>query len=198
MLLTEPRLDLVQTRVLRTSDTEAGELDALFSDLEHEAAARFSDEGATAAELRHVRSVDMRYAGQEHAVRVPVAQGPADLAAIEAAFHAEHRRKYAFSLADTPIELVTFHLATHRLATQPELAPWRGGTPSPEPKGRRRVDFDVDGVHDTPVFEREHLAAGFAAEGPLVVEEETTTGLVHPGQIVEVDAYGNLVIGVRR
>ena len=136
----------------------------------------------------------MRYAGQEHAVRVPVAAGATELAAVETAFHAEHRRKYTFSLADTPIELVTFHLATHRRATKPELAPWQGGVASPEPKGRRLVDFDVDGIHDTPVLERDDLPSGFAAEGPLVIEEETTTGLVHPGQAVEIDGYGNLII----
>ena len=198
MLLTEPRLDLVQTRVLRTSQTDGAELDALFAELELEAEARFAEEGTAPGGLDHARSVDMRYAGQEHAVRVPVAAGPADLAAIELAFHAEHRRKYTFSLEDTPIELVTFHLATHRRTPKPALAPWQGGVASPEPKGRRLVDFDVDGVHETAVLQREDLPAGFAAEGPLVIEEETTTALVHPGQEVGVDAYGNLVIGVDR
>ena len=51
------------------------ELDALFAELEDEAAARFAEEGAQPSELHHVRSVDMRYAGQEHAVRVPVRRG---------------------------------------------------------------------------------------------------------------------------
>jgi N-methylhydantoinase A len=196
MLLTEPRLDLVQTRVLRAAETSGTELDAVFAGLETEAEARFAEEGSGPEELHHVRSVDMRYAGQEHAVRVPVAAGPTGLAAIEAAFHAEHRRKYAFSLADTPIELVTFHLAAHVRSPKPALAEWTGGVPRPEPKARRLVDFDVDGVHETAVFERDELPSGFTAEGPLVIEEETTTGLVHPGQRVEVDAYGNLVIGL--
>jgi len=194
MLLTEPRLDLVQTRVLRTSQTSGAELDAIFAALEAEAAAHFADEGAEPAELAHVRSLDMRYAGQEHAVRVPVAPGPADLEAIETAFHAEHRRAYTFSLEGTPIELVTFHLATHRRTAKPELAPWRGGVASPRPKGRRLVDFDADGLHETAVFERRDLPSGFVAEGPLVIEEETTTALVHPGQTVEVDRYGNLLL----
>ena len=196
MLLTEPRLDLVRTRVLRTSETSAAELDTLFAELEDEATARLAEEGAEPGDLHHARSVDMRYAGQEHAVRVPVAAGTVDLAAVETAFHAEHRRKYTFSLADTPIELVTFHLATHRRSPKPELAPWQGGVASPEPKGRRLVDFDVDGIHETPVLERDDLPSGFTAEGPLVIEEETTTGLVHPGQTVEIDRHGNLVIEV--
>jgi N-methylhydantoinase A len=196
MLLTEPRLDLVQTRILRTSETDGAEVGALFEDLEQEAADRLAADNLAPDRLYHARSVDMRYAGQEHAVSVPVAAGPPDLAAIESDFHAEHERRYTFSLADTPIELVTFHLATHWRTPKPVLAPWTGGVARPAPKGRRPVDFDVDGTHDTLIYERDELAAGFAADGPLVVEEETTTTLVHPGQTVEVDPYGNLLLGV--
>jgi N-methylhydantoinase A len=62
------------------------------------------------------------------------------------------------------------------------------------PKGRRRVDFDADGLHDAPVFERGALPAGFERAGPLVVEDETTTALVHPGQTLTVDEAQNLVV----
>jgi N-methylhydantoinase A len=196
MLLTEPRLDLVQTRVTRASETSGDEIDALFAQLQDEAAARFAEDRISPAALYHARSVDMRYAGQEHSVRVPVPSGPADLPEIEAAFHAEHRRKYTFSLPDTPIELVTFHLATHRRASKPELAAWTGGAASVEPKGRRLVDFDVDGVHETVILERDDLPTGYAAEGPLVIEESTTTSLIHPGQTIEIDRYGNLLVDV--
>jgi N-methylhydantoinase A len=119
-----------------------------------------------------------------------------DLVTIEAAFEAEHRRAYTFALSDTPIELVTFHVATQWRTQKPELALWEGGKLSPEPKGHRLVDFDVDGVHETAVLERDDLPRGYAIDGPVVIEEQTTTGLVHPGHAVEVDAYGNLLIDV--
>jgi N-methylhydantoinase A len=56
------------------------------------------------------------------------------------------------------------------------------------------VDFDVDGIHETAIYEREQLPAGFSATGPLIVEEPAATTLVHPGQRLEVDEVGNLVI----
>jgi N-methylhydantoinase A len=196
MLLTDPRLDLVQTRVLRTGATDGATVDELFRDLEREAARRFADDGLHPDRITYARSVDMRYTGQEHTVRVPLAHGPADPEAIETAFHAAHRRKYTFALPDTPSELVTFHLAATWRAEKPEIAPWRGGLAAPEQKGRRLVDFDVDGVHETSVWERAHLPAGWAAQGPLVIEEETTTTLVHPRQVVSVDGYGNLLVVV--
>ena len=39
------------------------------------------------------------------------------------------------------------------------------------------------------------LPAGFAAEGPLVVEEPSSTMIVHPGQRLWVDELGFLHIG---
>ena len=111
-------------------------------------------------------------------------------------FHAEHRRAYTFDLPDTAVELVTFHLAALGLRgrAEPSPAPLPPSGSKPSRKGRRAVDFDVDGVHDTAVYERDELPAGFSAEGPLVVEEPTTTTLVHPGQTLIVDEVGNLVI----
>jgi N-methylhydantoinase A len=137
----------------------------------------------------------MRYRGQEHAVRVPVPAG-AGVDAIEALFHAEHERAYTFRLADAPCEIVTFHLASHFRLPRPFFAD-AGAAGRARPKGKRVVDFDVDGSHEASVFERSELPAGFAVEGPLIVEEPSSTTLVHPGQALEVDGQGNLVIHIR-
>ncbi len=44
------------------------------------------------------------------------------------------------------------------------------------------------------MYDRAELPAGFSAPGPLVVEDETTTALVHPGQTLEVDEFANLSV----
>ena len=147
-----------------------------------------------------VRSVDARYRGQEHTVRVPVAGGPISAAALEAEFHELHRRTYTFDLeGDAAVELVTFHVSAHgrapREAALPRPSAAAGSTPAP--KRPRVVDFDLDGTHETAVYERDDLPIGFSAPGPLVIEEPTTTTLVHPGQTLEVDDFGNLVIWLR-
>jgi N-methylhydantoinase A len=51
-------------------------------------------------------------------------------------------------------------------------------------------------VHETVILERDDLPTGYAAEGPLVIEESTTTSLIHPGQMIEIDRYGNLLVHV--
>ncbi len=201
MLVTDPRVDMIRTNIVRTSVTNGGEVAGIFADLEREASARLLAEGIDASLVEHVRGVDMRYVGQEHTVRVAVgALEELSMESLEQAFHDQHLQKYTFNLLDMESELVTFHVAAHGRSRTPvplggPVRPATGGRPSP--KSRRRVDFDVDGVHETQVYERDELPAGFAASGPLLVEEMSSTTLVHPGQRLEVDSFGNLVVHLR-
>jgi N-methylhydantoinase A len=194
MALAEARVDAAQTRPLALAATAAEELGAVFEELEDQAARALVAQGIEPASIRSERTADMRYRGQEHTVRVPVPARAASAASIADAFHALHRQKYTFDLEGDPVEVVTCHVASSaaRNPLPPRPAPGDGSTPSP--KGRRRVDFDADGVHEAPVYDRATLPAGFDHPGPLVVEDDTTTALVHPRQTLEVDETGNLVI----
>jgi N-methylhydantoinase A len=199
MGLTEARADAARTQILAVSERDAEMLVAVFGSLEREVVGTLITEGAEPASIRCARTADMRYRGQEHAVRVPVPSGEISAAALKADFHALHRQKYTFDLEGDPVEIVTCHVAA--LGGRPPLTlrgPDGGAPgPSPRPKGVRQVDFDSDGVHESAVYDRAALPAGFEAPGPLVVEDETTTALVHPRQTLEVDDAANLVISFR-
>ncbi|SRR6266545_3918360 len=196
MGLSEARADAAQTRVFALSAESGEELGAVLDALESEVVAALAAEGASRESIRCERSADLRYRGQEHAVRVPIHPCAPSAHAIEADFHALHRRQYTFDLEGDPVEIVTCHVAGFggRPAPPQPAPPATGRRRSLSPKGRRRVDFDADDVHEAPVYDRSVLPAGWAASGPLLVEDETTTALIHPGQRLEVDAAGNLVI----
>jgi N-methylhydantoinase A len=49
---------------------------------------------------------------------------------------------------------------------------------------------------ETPTFARPELLAGNRIEGPALIEEHASTTVALPGDSVEVDAIGNLVIGI--
>ena len=163
MCMTAPRVDVVRTRIVSTADSSDAEIAGLFAELERAAVATLEREGTgRSGDAVCVRSVDARYRGQEHTVRVPVPPGPVLTAALELDFHELHRRRYTFDLqGEAAVELVTFHVSAHG------RAPREAAVPKP------------------------------SARGPLVVDEPTTTTLVHPGQTLEVDDYGNLVIWLR-
>jgi N-methylhydantoinase A len=69
------------------------------------------------------------------------------------------------------------------------------GTRAVQPS--RRVFLDpVHGEVDCPIYAREKLGAGDRFCGPAIVEEWDSTTVVLRGQSLEVDRYGNLIIGV--
>ena len=57
---------------------------------------------------------------------------------------------------------------------------------------------EADRFVDCPVFDRGDLGPGVRLAGPAVVEQMDTTTVVHPGQVIVVDGWGNLLIAVGR
>jgi N-methylhydantoinase A len=62
--------------------------------------------------------------------------------------------------------------------------------------GKRPVYFEELGFRTTPTWQRAALTAGNRIRGPALIEEHASTTLVMRGDMVDVDAYGNLVITV--
>ena len=67
-----------------------------------------------------------------------------------------------------------------------------------QPIGSRKVSFAPDAALDTPIYRREHLAAGSVMKGPAVIEQMDTTTLVFPRDVVRVDDHLNLLIDFGR
>jgi N-methylhydantoinase A len=197
MLATEPRRDFVRTRLTLAGATTIEDVAALFGTLAEEAAGYFQrDAGASGEDVTSTFSCDLRYLGQEHAVTVPVDLAQASIDSILADFHAAHEKTYTFRLDDTPVEFVTYRLKARAKAPRPEIRPLDNAGRSAEAalKGHRMVDFGEEGKHLAAIYERDLMPAGFAAVGPMIVEEATSTTMVLPGQHLRVDDLGFLRI----
>ena len=170
---------------------------ALFDRLKQEAEDYFrSDSHMANAEITYEGRIDLRYLGQEHSVTVPVEIAAATIESILADFHDAHEKTYTFRLDDTPVEFVTYRLAASAKVPRPELKKFgpEGRSLAAALKNPRTVDFSEDGQHEAAVYERDTLPAGSMLEGPLIVEEATSTTLVHPSQHLRVDEFGFLHI----
>jgi N-methylhydantoinase A len=200
MLMSDLRRDYFVTRLTTLSAENAPRLDALLGEMTQTALDQFAREGIGADRVRFVRFGNLRYENQEHSVEVPLPDGAIDQAAIDAiadTFHGSYEREYTYRL-DAPVEFVGAHVVA--IAEVGKLAP----TPLPVTarsladalKGRRPVDYATEGVHAADIYAGELLEPGMSFEGPAIVETSGSTVVVHPGNEVAVDDYGNLIIHV--
>jgi N-methylhydantoinase A len=197
MLATEQRRDFVRSRLSLLSNTTMDDVAQIFGDLEKEAVAYFAtDAGVSAERLTLSMSCDLRYLGQEHTVTVPLAANGSDVASILANFHDLHEKTYTFRLPDTAVELVTYRLKAELRIARPEIKPMdaQGRSLERARKPSRVVNFGEAGEHEATIFDRDLLPPGFAGDGPMVIEEPTSTTIVLPGQQVSVDTFGFLRI----
>ena len=163
-----------------------------------EAVETLTRDGIERSRMRLVREADVRYAGQSMEVRVPAPGGAIDarfLAALIDAFNAAHKRTFGYNYAgQQKIEIVNFCVSGFGLIERPELpklAKRDGATPAR--KSVRPVYFD-GAFRDTPVYDRAALLPGFRLDGPAIVEEFGSTTVVFPGQYLEVDPHGVLIV----
>jgi N-methylhydantoinase A len=163
--------------------------------------AAFAELGGTEDMVEIATYAELRYAGQEHTLEVPVPD-PTALDAIRAAFEQRCMESYSFRL-DAPLEVISLRATATRQVTP---ISWSDNTAhGPRPPARARV-VDLDpygGAQELQVLARAELAAHAQQTGlqwiagPCVIEEAAATTLVLPGQAACQDAAGNLIIEER-
>ena len=199
MLMTDLRQDYIRTLIARTDLVAPEAMDAIFGEMEVLAARDLAGQGVAAERMLFQRFADMRYAGQEHTVKVPLPGGAitaAQLPEIDERFHRLHEHTFTFRLA-APIEVVNYHVTALGRVRKPSLKPLAAaaaGSLAQALKGRRRVNFGELGFQEAAVYERSLLPVDLPAMGPLVIEEPASTTVVFPDQQVTRDRYGFLHI----
>lgn len=202
MMMSDLRRDYFVTRLIETDGVESPAVAAALAELIEEVAQRardqFAAETIAAERVKLTPFVKCRYQNQEHSVEVALDYGPIDtkmVADLIDRFHAVYEREYTYRL-DAPVEIVGLHLVASAEVGKLHLAPvpQTGAPLEAARKGRRLVDYALEGAHQADIYNAETLEPGMSFTGPAVVEDPATTVIVHPGQSASVDAYGNIHI----
>src|SRR5688572_17215183 len=168
------------------------ELQAIVDALEAEARTRLSEDGFAPGRIEIRRSASLHYQGQSFELRVPLAAGRLDeaaLAALEEAFGAEHERTYGHRAGtEEPVELVSLEVIGRGIPETPRAASAAAAGLAPDiaiANKRRRAYFGPQGWLDAEIINRSNLATPYA--GPCIVEEYDATCLIPPGWTARLD-----------
>jgi N-methylhydantoinase A len=198
MLMADLKHDYVQTFVRELADTSGVQIADAFAVLEKSATDTLREEGCKPEQMVLRRFLDMRYRGQEYTLPVPLAEdlrALVDFSAIRARFDQLHQDHYGHSAPKEPVMMVNLRLsALGKFDDKLPLATASRAEDRGE-RGRRPVIFDTKPV-DCPIYLRGGFKAGDQLSGPAVIEEMGATILVYPGDTMEVNDFGQLVIEV--
>jgi N-methylhydantoinase A len=198
ILSSDYREDAARTRVRPLRPDTAGaivaDLEALRTQVERE----LETYGFAAEALRTAFTLDLRFDGQEHTIGVPLDPSWPDEPDVladrcRARLAALHRQLFGHGDAAAPVEVVTARCRGTGVVERPAWPAWAAGEPAPAARVRP-VSFVAGRAVETPVFERDRLAAGQRVDGPAVIEEWTSTVLVPPGWAATTDGIGDLVL----
>ncbi len=197
-LLTERTAPMRLSREQLGAEIDAGELEAIFGELERHAHDALSTQRIPANRHRLERSVEVRFIRQTKALSVPY-RGSATRLVQD--FLSIYARRYGETAVPelAGFEFVTFVVAARGMLPRPKLA--RRTPTDADPSVARRRDRRVyepvtEAFVQTPVFAGEQLRPGNAIDGPAVIEYPTTTLALCSGQRAEVNEW--LGIEIRR
>ncbi len=189
-MLADLRRDTVAAWGGRVSDLSIDALRVRSGAMRDDGAARLEADGMPRDRHRHEFTLDVRYVGQSFTLPIRWNPEDADWTPLRSAFDARHEETFGYADPANDIEIVNVRLVSIGEVEKPEVdfMPAGGGDPLIE---RRQVWFGA--WIETPIIDRERLAAGWRVVGPAIVEEAGGTTVAPPGWTVEVDASGALM-----
>lgn len=200
MLMSDLRRDFIRTDVTTVVAENFKKLSSTLKSMEDDAVSSYKTDGVKKKDISFQYFADLRYAGQEHYVKVPLKSrlsSKTELSSIIENFHADHKKKYTFQL-EVPVEWVNFHLVATVEVDKPKFPKLKAS----------KSDSIKDAIYDTInvdfgelgkkqkaiVYNREKLKPRMSFDGPAIVAEKSTSTLVPPDHNLIVDQWGNMII----
>ncbi|MBK4992452.1 hydantoinase/oxoprolinase family protein [Pseudomonas sp. S37] len=199
MLASDLRFELSRSHLADINLLTGESLKSLFDDLEQDARCRAGFAQAGDTPIRIERSAQMRYGEQIYEVEVSLEgldiNSPDLCDKLTNLFHRRHEELYTYCSPGQEVVLVNLHVAVVG-----EVPRSDGNTAASQPFGntikRHKRIYTHGEWAEVPVYDMDRLSAGQQIEGPAVVEAETTTVILHAGDLASVTQHGWLDISV--
>ncbi|MGY0692186.1 hydantoinase/oxoprolinase family protein [Virgibacillus sp. FSP13] len=201
MLMTDIRHDYIQTYLQKLNRIEYSEINNLWHKMEQEALKQYSKESINSERVVFNKFIDLRYEGQEHTVKVPIANDLWDedfIHNVKEKFHELHKRNYTFMLPESEVEIVNLHLTGLGIVEKHPLRKLNMTDVKLEEtiSEYRNVYFRDKGWIDIPIHNRTLLNPSHVVMGPAIIEESTTSTFILANQRATIDEFGNIIIEI--
>ena len=203
LLSSDLKYDLIRNEFMLDSEAELEKLAGDFADLDAQAHAQLERDGVPLDEVDLIHAADCRYVGQGYELRVRIAGGPVDDAAVAGLwrdFHRLHEDEYGRSFPANPIELVNIRVVA--VGPMPKVPAFKGsreGSVEDALIDTQDVFFrgesDVE-THETRFYERERLPVGATVDGSSVLVQTDSTVIVPPGASAHVLETGDVLLRI--
>jgi len=114
------------------------------------------------------------------------------------AFHEEHEKTFAVREENAYVECIFWRLKAigqREMEGHMKESERKATTAEVEPKTTRKAYFrEKGGMVDTPIYRGVDLYYGHKIKGPAIIEEPTTTIVIHPGYEASVTKFGNYLL----
>jgi len=198
-LVADVRHDYVRTVNKPVAALDMAAVKRILEEQIAEGKATIAREGVAIEKLVVLHSADMQYLGQSHILTIAVKSPKVTRQQLHDDFAKAYWRRFEVELPEIRPVLVNLHTAVIGRRKSASLAALGQTDKSlgTKPGAHRRVWFE-GGWKNTPIYRREQFAAGTKITGPAIVEQMDATTVIEPGNKVEADRFGNLIVTIGR
>jgi N-methylhydantoinase A len=178
---------------------DLSELDAIYQEIEGAALKMLAEEGMTTDTVQFLRSIDICFEGQRYYIDTPAPDSAIKdrdqfESRISDSFCSLYRARYGH-LIEAPLKTINLRLkAIGQIKDIPLQEIKRDTVIAPGARKKSRQVFLNGQFHEVQVFERRELWSGNSLQGPAIIEEPYHVTLLMPGQELQIDRWGNLII----
>ncbi|MBN2058863.1 MAG: hydantoinase/oxoprolinase family protein [Deltaproteobacteria bacterium] len=190
--------DYLRTYISSFDSAEPQIINGLYKEMIDEALEEFKVLHVSRADLTIIKSADVRYAGQFHEIELNLSSEKItrkDLEHLKLDFHKKHEELFTFSLPKEEMELRNLRLIASVKSHPVDLPeiPKKYNKVEDLLKLRRQCFFKGQ-LMDTPIYDGTLLSEGTRIEGHAIIEEPTTTVVIPPGFVCNIDRFGNYIL----
>jgi N-methylhydantoinase A len=197
MLHSDVRHDLVRSYLAELNGVDVRLMSIVFSELEAHGRHLLTAEGFHNEKMGFHRELALRYLGQQWDLPVEITdiRLAHDTHEIRTRFEQEHARLFGHIQPEGTIEITKLRVTASGLLPKTVERAQQAAIAAPTPVEVRPVYIDdTHGWLDVPIFRGSELKPTHRLHGPLIIDEQTTTVLAWPGDVIEVDRAGNYAI----